>query len=77
MLERGLRLSAIARHFGVDYHTVDKAIRWYRWRCFVISNQQVSGSSPLAGSRLSPCFPDTYERTPGSASVASARVGCT
>ena len=34
MLERELRLSAIARHFGVDYHTVDKAIRWYRWRCF-------------------------------------------
>ena len=42
-----------------------------------IRNQQVSGSSPLAGSRFSPYFSDTYERKPGSASVASARVGCT
>ena len=46
MLERGLRLSAIARHFGVDYHTVDKAIRWYRWRCFVISRSAVRVRSP-------------------------------
>ena len=28
----------------------------------VIRNQQVSGSSPLAGSRFSPYFSDTYER---------------
>ena len=40
-------------------------------------NQQVSGSSPLAGSKLSPYFSDTYDHKPGSASVASARVGCT
>ena len=43
----------------------------------VIRNQQVSGSSPLAGSRLSPYFSATYGRTPTSSSVASARVGCT
>ena len=35
------------------------------------------GSSPLAGSSFSPYFSGTYERTPGSASVGSARVGCT
>ena len=42
----------------------------------VIRNQQVSGSSPLAGSRFAPYLADTYEQKPGSASVASARVGC-
>ena len=40
-------------------------------------NQQVSGSSPLAGSSLSPYCSETYGRTPTSTSVASARVGCT
>ena len=30
MLDRGVRVNAIARHFGVDYHTADKAVRWYR-----------------------------------------------
>ena len=40
-------------------------------------NQQVRGSSPLAGSICTPYVSDTYEHTPGSASVASARVGCT
>ena len=53
MLERGLRLSAIARHFGVDYHTVDKAIRWYRWRCFVISRSAVRVRSPAPDFLLS------------------------
>ena len=42
-----------------------------------IRNQQVSGSSPLAGSSFSPYFSESYGRHPGSASVASARVGCT
>ena len=32
MRDRGNRVSAIARKFGVDYHTADKAIRWYRQR---------------------------------------------
>ena len=57
MLERGLRLSAIARHFGVDYHTVDKAIRWYRWRCFVISRSAVRVRS------LAPIESITYRDT--------------
>ena len=43
----------------------------------VRGNQQVSGSSPLAGSSFSPYLSNTYEHRPGSASVASARVGCT
>ena len=40
-------------------------------------NQQVSGSSPLAGSRFTPYRSVIYEHTAGSASVASACVGCT
>ena len=32
MRDRGDHVSAIARKFGVDYHTADKAIRWYRQR---------------------------------------------
>ena len=32
-LERGaVRVAAIARHFGVDHHTADKVIRWFRRR---------------------------------------------
>ena len=30
MRARGLRVSAIARHLGVDHHTVDKALRWFQ-----------------------------------------------
>ena len=30
--DRGDRVSAIARHLGVDHHTVDKALRWFRSR---------------------------------------------
>ena len=32
MQAAGVRVAAIARHFGVDHHTVDKAIRWFRRR---------------------------------------------
>ena len=32
MCDRGVRVSAIAKHFGVDHHTVDKALRWSRSR---------------------------------------------
>ena len=32
MQDRGVRVAAIARHFGVDYHTADKAIGWFRGR---------------------------------------------
>ena len=32
MHARGVRVSAIAKHFGVDHHTVDKALRWFRSR---------------------------------------------
>ena len=32
MRERGLRVSAIARRFGVDHHTVDKALCCLRYR---------------------------------------------
>ena len=32
MGERGVRVNAIARHFGVDYHTADMALMWYRQR---------------------------------------------
>ena len=28
----GIRVAAIARHFGVDHHTADNAIRWVRAR---------------------------------------------
>ena len=42
-----------------------------------IRNQQVSGSSPLAGSRFSPSFSETYRLPPNFGLVASARVGCT
>ena len=28
--ERGFSVAAIGRRFGVDHHTVDKALRWYR-----------------------------------------------
>ena len=30
MRARGLRVAAISRHFGVDHHTVQKAIRWFQ-----------------------------------------------
>ena len=42
-----------------------------------IRNQQVSGSSPLAGSRFSPLFAYLYWDSPRAAVAASARVGCT
>ena len=29
MRASGLRVAAIARHFRVDHHTVDKALRWF------------------------------------------------
>ena len=29
MCDRGVRVSATAKHFGVDHHTVDKALRWF------------------------------------------------
>ena len=30
MQDEGVRVAATARHFGVDYHSADKAIRWFR-----------------------------------------------
>ena len=30
MPARGLCVSALVRHFGVDHHTVEKALRWFR-----------------------------------------------
>ena len=30
MRDRGDRVSAIAKHFGLDHHTADKALRWFR-----------------------------------------------
>ena len=30
MQDRGVTVAAIGRHFGVDDHTVDKAIRWFQ-----------------------------------------------
>ena len=38
---------------------------------------KVSGSSPLAGSRFSPCCSGIYGHPPRAAFVTSARVGCT
>ncbi len=32
MRDRGVSVAAIARHFGVDHHTVDKALRWFGQR---------------------------------------------
>ena len=32
MHDRGARVSAIAKHFGVDHHTAAKALRWFRSR---------------------------------------------
>ena len=32
MYARGVRVSGIAKHFGVDHHTADKALRWFRSR---------------------------------------------
>ena len=32
MCDRGVRVSAIAKRFAVDHHTVDKALRWFRSR---------------------------------------------
>ena len=26
---QGVRVAAISRHFGVDHHTVEKALRWF------------------------------------------------
>ena len=42
----------------------------------LIRNQQVSGSNPLAGSRLSPLFSVIYGRTPSATVAAPTRVGC-
>lgn len=30
MPARGVRVAAITRQFGVDHHTADEAIRWFR-----------------------------------------------
>ena len=30
MQDQGVRVAAIARHFGVDDHTAGKAMRWFR-----------------------------------------------
>lgn len=43
----------------------------------LIRNQQVSGSSPLAGSSLSRLFTERYGTLLRAAFVTSARVGCT
>ena len=32
MRDRGDSVSAIAKDFAVDHHTVDKALRWFRSR---------------------------------------------
>ena len=32
MFDRGARVTAIARRFGVDHHTAAKALRWFRSR---------------------------------------------
>ena len=32
MFGHGARVSAIAKHFGVDHHTAAKALRWFRSR---------------------------------------------
>ena len=32
MHERGVPVSGIAQHFGVDHHTAAKALRWFRSR---------------------------------------------
>ena len=32
MYARGVLASGIAKHFGVDHHTADKALRWFRSR---------------------------------------------
>ncbi len=32
MRDGGVRVAAIARHFGVDHHMVDKALGWFRHR---------------------------------------------
>ena len=32
MQDRGARVSAISRHFGVDHYTAAKALRWFRQR---------------------------------------------
>ena len=32
MHDRCVRVSAIAKYFRVDHHTVDKALRWFRSR---------------------------------------------
>ena len=32
MRHRSVAVAAIARYFGVDYHTAAKAIRWFRQR---------------------------------------------
>ena len=30
MRDKGVTVAAIGRHFAVDHHTVEKAIRWFR-----------------------------------------------
>ena len=32
MNDQGVTVAAIGRHFGVDHHTVEKAVRWFRQR---------------------------------------------
>ena len=32
MYARSARVSAIAKHFGVDHHTADEALAWFRSR---------------------------------------------
>ena len=32
MQDQGVTVAGIARHFGVDHHTADKALRWFRQR---------------------------------------------
>ena len=32
MQDRGARVAEIARYFGVDHHTADKALAWFRGR---------------------------------------------
>ena len=29
MRDQGASVTVIARHFGIDYHTADKALRWF------------------------------------------------
>ena len=59
-------------HAAVEQHAgpVDQRLQRIR-------NQQVSGSSPLAGSRFSALVRETYGAPPRAADGTPARVGCT